>query len=547
VQGVDSSSEIYPTGLKCLPNGEAYRTRRWTKLTGLCPPSRLGVFNNNLANGHRAFSERYMRCKVGDGFEPALGTTMRQTLSPGAVEFLQKVSSKLDLSPVASTREVVNAYTGPKRKLYLAAEQRFWNDGVTRMDAMLHSFVKFEKTDLGKAPRVINPRSPLFNLALGRFLKLNEKKYYAAIAQTFKQESVVIKGMDCRQSAEEMLKVWDLFEDPVAVGGDATKFDMHVSLEQLYYEHLHYILPLVYSFMHAIKLYDEVIVEAASHMDLRWSNVKQLCWLLSQQLNNKGTAYFDDGKLKFEMRGTRASGDLNTSLGNCIIMCSMGYEWSVRTGVRIGLINNGDDCVFIMERREEAKWRAGLNEYYRLKGFRMVLEETVDDFEAIEFCQCKPCWTALGYIMVRNPQTVITKGTMCLLPISNIKHLRKWMMAVGICEGSLSNGVPVISAFARAMRRNGVRVSERYVRNAYAGTARIRTTDLRVVDQSILPESRLSFWRSWGILPAEQLALESHYDNWCLDSSFQCWVADEAFDKEPEPIAPITHLLCPEI
>lgn len=545
MQGVDSSSEVYPPGLICLPNGELSRTRRWVKLTGLAPASKLGVFNNNLNNGYKAFAERYMLCKTENGFEPALKTSMTLTMCKESVEHLQEVVDALELAPVATTHEVAMAYTGPKRKLYLEAERKYWTDGVKRMDAILHSFVKFEKTNLLKAPRVINPRSPVYNLALGRYLKLNEKNYYKAIASVFGQENVIIKGMDSYESARQIKLVWDQFSDPIAIGGDATKFDMHVSLEALYYEHLHYLVPYVGSIVEAIALYDRVIVKKAPELRLDWSDAEQLAWLLSLQLQNFGTAYFDDGKLKFRMRGTRASGDLNTSLGNCILMCAMARVWSKRTGVRMMLINNGDDCVFVMERKDEGKWREGILEYYRSKGFRMVLEETAYELEEIEFCQSRPCWTEEGYTMVRNPLTLIEKGSMCLQPVGTTKQLRRWMMAVGVCEGSLAKGVPVVSAFARAMRRNGAKCSTRYIKHVYAGSSRAFHSDFELKESDISAAARTSFWMAWGILPREQEALEAHFAEWSLDRSWQSWGEDEAIDKFPEPIAPITHLLCP--
>lgn len=545
MQGVDSLSEIYPPGLKCLPNGGVTRTRRWVKLTGLAPAARLGVFNNNLGNGYRAFAERYMLCKTDVGFEPALPTTMAATLCPEAVEHLLEVVAELELAPVATTREVVKAYTGPKRKLYLQAEHKYWTDGVTRMDAMLHSFVKFEKTDLSKAPRVINPRTSVYNLSLGRYLKLNEKNYYKAIAAVFGQENVIIKGMDSVESATQIRRVWDAFDDPIAIGGDAKKFDMHVSYEALYYEHLHYIMPIVGSLAETMVLYDRVIEEKADKLNLLWSEAEQLAWLLSLQLQNVGTAYFDDGKLKFKMRGTRASGDLNTSLGNCVLMCSMARVWSKRTGVHMQLINNGDDCVFVMERRDEDTWRRGILGYYESKGFRMVLEETAYEFEEIEFCQSRPCQIGEGYTMVRNPETLVQKGSMCLQPIAGMKQLRRWMMAVGVCEGSLGGGIPVVAAFAAAMRRNGSTCSKRYIKHVYAGSSRAFHSNFDVTGVEISDDSRFSFWKAWGITPHEQIALETHYATWSLDHSWQQWSEADAADKDPEPIAPVTHLLSP--
>lgn len=112
------------------------------QLRGLCPPSGLGVFNNNLENGYRAFAERYFMCKTTDGFRPAYTTTMGATLCDSSRDFIERVCTNLDLPPVASIRKVVEAYTGHKRKVYEQAEKKFWCDGVSKMDATLRSFVK---------------------------------------------------------------------------------------------------------------------------------------------------------------------------------------------------------------------------------------------------------------------------------------------------------------------------------------------------------------------------------------------------------------------
>jgi hypothetical protein len=436
------------------------------------------------------------------------------------LEFLEKVVESVELVPVSDVHSIVNSYKGAKRDLYLQAEDKFWRDGVTKMDAMLNMFVKFEKCDLLKAPRVINPRSRVYNLALGKFLKLNEHAYFEAIAKAFDQDVVVFKGMDSETMALAMRELWDSTCDPVAIGGDATKFDMHVSAVALWFEHLFYIAPLVGNVKEAMRIYDRVIAEDRECMNAYPDEVQQLCWLLSQQLMNRGKAYFKDGTIRFRMKGTRASGDLNTSLGNCILMSSMTYAWARKSDVQVKLANNGDDCDYIMPRHCEKSWRDGIDEYFVDKGFRMVLEPTVDEFDQIEFCQSKPCNISGTWKMIRNPKTLITKATMCLLPVSNMKALRKWVMAIGVAEGSLGAGVPVIQAFARAMRRNGLRCSEKFIRKAYYQSSRIYHSNLQVKQEDITVEARLSFYSSWGITPDEQRILEDYYDQWRLGDEF---------------------------
>jgi len=544
---VDSVSEVHPAGLKMRRNGSIHRTRVWYKLTGLSPPTKLGVFNNTLDNGYRAFAERYFLCKTSKGFEPALPVNVTEyTHDDVMMDFLENVCSKLSLAPVATNRQVVEAYTGSKRKLYEEAEEKFYRDGVTKDDAKLHSFVKFEKQDLSKAPRVINPRSTVYNLRLGRFLKFNEKRYYAAMAEVFGQEHVVIKGMDSNAVATQLHTLWGAKNDPIAVGGDASKFDMHVSRAALFYEHLFYIRPYYDSIKEAVSAYERVIAEDR-YSPRGYSDREELCWLLAQQLDNHGQAWFEDGKLSFKMEGTRASGDLNTSLGNCLLMCSLTHSWSRRAGVEVGLANNGDDCQYFLDRNDESTFRNGMCDWFATKGFRMVLEDTAEEFERVEFCQSQPVLTFNGWNMVRNPKTLITKASMCLTPCANIKALQRWMMAVGVCEGSLARGVPVVQQFAAALRANGSQCTKRQIDLAYHGSARAFHADLRAEIEPVTDVARLSFHTAFGITPEEQVALEEHYSQWRLGAWGERLTGAEALAKDVEPLAPVTVLLEPAL
>lgn len=458
------------------------------------------------------------------------------------VEFLELVLKELDLAPVATIQEVVNAYTGSKRKRYEQAMGNYLRNGLSYKDALLQSFVKFEKVKLGSAPRCINPRSSEFNLVLGKYLKFNEKNYFKAIANVFQQLHTVIKGLDVKDSATALQQLWDVYDDVVAVGGDASKFDMHVSREALEYEHLFYLLPHHGGTVKQCLEDYRRVQEANLDKPPAAEGFPELSWLLSKQLDNRGIAYFPDGKLSFTMRGTRASGDLNTSLGNCLIMCALSFTWSKRVGVTTKLGNNGDDCVTFMERRDLAKWSHGQEAFYASKGFRMVLEEPVYQFEQVEFCQSKPVLLDSGYVMVRNPETLVTKATMCLHPCSSFVQLRKWMMAVGTCEGNLNQGVPVLEAFARAYRRNGVRCSRKLVELVRNDSSRVRND----TSSCISDVTRLSFYLAWGITPDQQVALEDHYNHWRVGQDFgDTLTGDMAEDKFLEPIDPMSYLLCP--
>jgi hypothetical protein len=518
-------------------------------ISGIAPPSTLGVFNNNLENGYRAFAERYLRCKVGDDYLPALKSSHYEWAeNPLMQEFLEKLNDNLSLAPVLDIHSVVKLYNGAKRKVYERAEVKYWSDGVRKMDAVLKGFVKFEKCDIDKAPRCINPRSSVYNLCLARFLKQNEHKYFDALAKVFNQKKVVFKGMNNTDTAQCLQEIWDGMEDAIAIGGDAKKFDMHVNFFALVFEHLCYIRPYCTSFAEAYELYQRIVEDIRPNQDEmppEYDDREQLCWLLSQQLFNYGVAYFVDGKLAYRMSGTRASGDINTSLGNCILMCAMTYCWKKTCNVNMNLVNNGDDCDYVMSRASEQKWRDGLNEFFERKGFRMELEPTAFELEEIEFCQSHPVHTIEGIKMVRVPRTLISKAAMCLLPINGIRDLEKWMMAIGVAEGSLGRGVPVIQSFARAMRRNGRKCSRRLINAAYYQSNRIYHADLIVDDLEITSESRLSFASAFGIAPDEQRYLERYYDQWQLDKQFgDNYTGDEQAQRGAIPVATTPQFLC---
>ncbi len=530
---------VHPAGLIAYPNGNCKRVRRWIRIQGLSPPSQLGVFNNTLDNGYRAFSERYMLCNVNGVLLPALNADRFDVHSWYISWFGHRLSQELNLPPVATLEQVRNAYTGPKFKLYSRALEQLYRNGLSQADAALHSFVKFEKQAVNKAPRVINPRAPEFNLSLGQFLKFSESHYFDAIARVFGQRVVVFKGLTHIGVAEEIVSLWDTFADPVAVDADATKFDMHCHYNTLVMEHIFYLMPYVGTYRETLTYYEMVIGLNEPVFSVVWSLRHRLAWLLSKQLVNSGVAHFADGKLKFTMVGTRSSGDLNTSLGNCLIMCANVYEWSLRAGIRVALVNNGDDCVLIVERMNLQSLMTGIDAYFTRKGFRMKFGAPVDVIEGIRFCQASPVFNGRGYSMVREPDTFFQKATMCLRSCPTFRALRRWVMAVGVCEGSLYGGIPVLSRFAAAYRRNGVRVSKRYIRELYRGTTRGVHATLVVEDVPIVDAARISFFQAFGISPDEQRALEAMCDRWSLG---------DHIDDHAEPVYQVmSYLLSPSI
>lgn len=467
-------------------NGLTAKRREYTVLTGFGPEHNLGVYNNSVDTIERAFAERYFLCKDGEAFRPAFSVNPASFKTPALQQFKESVMSYMPHLPVLTSQQVVDAYHGPKKRVYQDALYSLGRDALTEIDSHLSAFVKFEKQDVEKAPRVINPRSPRYNLRLGKYLKHAEHKFFRGINKAFgaRTRATVIKGFNSDVAAGILRDKWEVFDDPVAVGLDASKFDMHVSVPALKYEH---------SFYTSL-----------------FAGSSELRWLLKMQLRNKGVARAVDGTVKFSMEGTRCSGDLNTSLGNCLIMCALVWAYAHERGVDVELANNGDDCVVFMERRNLERFSDRLGEWFVAKGFAMTVEEPVDEFERVDFCQTRPVQLSTGWRMVRGLTACLTKDPMCLLSIPNDKVYKKWLAAIGNCGGVLSAGVPVHGAFYDVFARAGTECTEGMLKEVFRNRSQLhmmRGLSSGAVDA----RARVSYYYAFGVTPDAQAAMERFY------------------------------------
>lgn len=476
-----------PGGQLCVRrNGMPSKGRKFVVATGLGPDHNLGVYNNNTNTLERAFVERYFLCAEDGGFRPALSVSSHAFRTTPFRQFLHAVMDHMPNLPRLSRQQVVDRYTGRKHTIYEQALLSLQRKSLCHKDSRLTSFVKFEKQDVSKAPRVINPRTPRYNLCLGRYLKHAEKPFFEAINMAFggSTGATVIKGFNADKSAELLKSKWDRFRQPVAVGLDATKFDMHVSMEALQYEH---------SFYTSL-----------------FPGSKELKELLKMQLRNSGHAYMADGQVDFKMRGTRCSGDLNTSLGNCLLMCAMVHAYARIRGTTIELANNGDDCVVFLEKKDLRRFMNGLDTWFRGQGFAMVCETPVYEFEQVEFCQTRPVLLSCGWRMVRNHSAVLKKDPMCLIPIQSDAVYQKWLRAVGEGGLKLAQGCPVQQSFYDLFWRSGRECSDGMRAQVFDGTS--MSTRVEGLRQAVVTaESRVSYYYAFAVLPDEQLELERFY------------------------------------
>jgi hypothetical protein len=225
------------------------------------------------------------------------------------------------------------------------------------------------------------------------------------------------------------------------------------------------------------------------------------------QIHNRGIGRAEGYKLDYQVEGKRTSGDINTGMGNCLIMCSVVLTIVSELVERFRLSNNGDDCVLFIERADLAKL-ASLGPQCLEFGFNVILEEPVNVFEQVVFCQAQPVLTSTGWRMVRDPRTAMSKDCVSLLGWDNEADIKAWAYAIGQCGSVLTTGVPVWESWYARLLTYGMK-RDSAVSSVY--DSGLGYMSKGVVGGEISEESRYSFWLAFGIEPDLQVALEQDY------------------------------------
>lgn len=482
-----------PTGKPAMRTtrflGEPEKIRKVVQIEHLSPPSRFIVHNSSIDNLERAVKERIFFVKKDGKFvSPPLpiGDHFANTLQP----FLNRLRKHLPHAAPVERNQFADLYTGRKREMYAAAAASLYDRDLEEKDTYVKAFVKAEKIDKpDPVPRVIQPREKRYGVELGRYIKPIEKRICVAVNKTFNRETTTIfKGLNASESGREMSKKWNKFRRPVALGLDAKRFDQHVHCDALRVEHSIYV--------------------SCFNSKKHKKNLKKL---LSYQLRTKGFGYCKDGKLKFHKEGGRCSGDMNTGLGNCILMCAMVHAYAETVGVEIELANNGDDCVVIMESDDLAKFSEGLDDWFTQMGFSMTVEDAVYELEKIEFCQTHPVFDGHDYVMVRNILS-IAKDCISLVYNDTIESLYGYYRVLGDAGLHLTGGIPIWQNFYRKLCQSIPPGKRGHHLQHESGMMNLALRMNRNFGEPSAA-TRYSFYRAFGIEPDYQVALEQNYDN----------------------------------
>lgn len=401
----------------------------------------------------------------------------------------------------------IEHYEGPKRTRYANAASSLVNKPLDHRDGRVDAFIKGEKFDPGAKcnpdPRMIQSRNARYNLRVGIWLKAMEHQLYRL--RSDRGHRLIAKGLNTWERGRVLHQKWCSFLRPVAYSIDASRWDKHISRSVLEIEHS------VYDWMSGgdleLRLY------------LRWQ-------LVNRVRTSNG--------LRYRVDGGRMSGDMNTALGNCLLMVLMVRAAMSNYPGHWELFDDGDDCIVMVEQRDE-EYLERLPSIFLEFGQELKLENRTTNFESIKFCQCQPVLVPLdemgevhAWRMVRDWKRVLSHDTCGIKHWDDVNLILTMFKAVGLCNVALHSGVPILWAHAAALMRLAGTKCHKAIKTIWLNESlehRIRTecrlyTPEHAPSQAFGPSAlaRESFARAFQVPVDQQLAIEAKLDSWTLDS-----------------------------
>lgn len=371
---------------------------------------------------------------------------------------------------------VIQTYEGAWRSKYIAAKEKLDLHGWKDEYSIVNIFTKddLEMSTPEKAPRAIQYRDPCFMLMHGTYIKPIEKWFYSLRDE---YGTRIVGKADGYTIASDLMQKADAFADPVFLLLDASKFDSCVDSKWLRYTHRCYrrLFKTGLGFLHRLS---------------------------ALTLENRGRS---KRGIKYKTKGTRMSGDMDTGLGNSLIMWTLLKGFLDLVDVKGSIYVNGDDSVVVIERRDLFKTTD--MSYFHQMGFNMKYE-VAKDIDEVEFCQARLLETDYGFTMARNPWRVIGKTGWSTTNYGKRKA-RDHVHTLGLCERAASWGIPIASAVASAFLKATPGGKYRYLtpwlNNHYASMRKWWKTG----EPRISIQTRVNFEMVWGIPVSEQHSIEN--------------------------------------
>jgi len=472
--------------------GKVGKQRKVFNFTGLSHKVDYRVYQNNINALEKAVKERVLFVKNDEGHFVELPPVTRNVFLSKIGNFEKEMKKRAHFATPMSGIAFAMSYQDRRRNVYLRVAERLKRYGFHPRYARIRAFTKLEKYrfDLKEpVPRLIQPRQPEFLGETGPYVKPVEHSIYKNTNSCFGY-TIVYKGLNAQQRGRNAYKAWKRFAHPVAFALDAKRFDQHVTDAALQTDH-----------------------NVHCHF---YPGDKKIRRLFNYQRHNKCTATCPDGFVKYESFGNRCSGDSNTSSGNVIIMCALLYGFKESVNYQIEFFNDGDDVIVIVNMENCLETMTNIKSHMAEAGFDVQLDAPVKVFEEISFCQSQPVMTNDGtYMFVRDPRVAIAKDCVSLKPLDNEEVKMKWLQAVGKGGLSLTKGIPVYQSFYKMFIREAKGRKALTDPTLEGGFFRL-SKGMSLADENITSDTRLSFWKAFGILPEEQICLETYYDKYVI-------------------------------
>jgi hypothetical protein len=446
------------------------------------------AYNNTVDALERAIKERMLFYKEEGEYWPMIrpnpdAFSNRAAKFKSAIKKLSVWTLPTEMVPFAES------FSGQKRLRYLKAAENLSRQGFRKEWTKVKMFLKFETYNLSlkpdAKPRGIYPRSDEFLVDYGRRIKAIEKKIYNALEEMFGYD-VIFKGKNQRSRGGLLEKYWNEMEDPVAISADASAFEASVSDEAL-------------AFCHEIYNY---YIRGDKHFQ----------FLQRSTIVNRIFATAPDGTIEVVVLGRKMSGDPDTALGNCLVSAFMMHTLFGDLQIeKHRACIDGDDVVFIIERKELHKVLEHGKKFYRDFGFRMVFEKPVYEIEHLTFCQSQPVWTPDGYIMVRNPYHATAKDAFSRKDLSSKTNYLRWISSVGMCGLSTNGGIPIMQEYYQQYVRNGKGAPIFENDDLFQEFRTYKVQGMKRRYEDIHPRTRYSFHIAFNIAPDEQVIIEDYY------------------------------------
>ncbi len=486
-----------------IATGRPVRTRRMTAFSGVAPPKTLGCFQSSAVNMRMAILGRVLSKEVNGQRAPLLQTVPQPGHAQPLRRYFAEVRENVSTTAPVTLGEFPTRYGGRKRRTYERAADALRSRPLSKQDAEIKLFLKFEKdvrTDKpGRIPRCILPPDNRYLVDCGRHVAPLEHEIYRAINKLWGAK-VVSKGENYKGVAKMFRDAWERFENPMSIDVDVSKMDQSFTEE---------IMGQFLEFLASCSTNNEYL-----HDILKWT------------LKTKVKGRADDCLFRYDITGTLASGMPFTSLAGVSVVTAIVWLFKEKHGINLTIVDAGDDMTILFDRKDERRVVGRVAAWYQQFGLTLEVGPPNYHFEGIEFCQSHPCFIEGEWQMVRNTVTSAIKDSASIRPLRTPLEAAAWLEAVGRGGIASQGGAPIATARYNMMLR-----SSEAIKHGLLRTKRQQTRYRQMVARSferggsyewyahgmknqghITDAARVSFERAFSIPPNVQRAIEDAYD-----------------------------------